>query len=118
MGVAIGRCCALLSVHACPNSFKGAKFYAKDTLKHAEAFAEQLSSPQIMYQAQLRTGEKIIVDDCFWTLEDAPGGGPACYAVSGDGKWLLSGGHSSSTLRCLSLLLGKSFSLSLGLGSK
>jgi dolichyl-diphosphooligosaccharide--protein glycosyltransferase len=63
--VAIGRCCALLSVQACPNSFKGAKFYSKDTLKHAEAFAEQLSSPQIMYQAQLRTGEKIIVDDYY-----------------------------------------------------
>ena len=28
MGVALGRCSALLSVHACPNSFKGAKFYA------------------------------------------------------------------------------------------
>ena len=65
MGVAIGRCCALLPVHACPNSFKGAKFYSKDTLKHAEAFAEQLSQPQIMWQAQLRSGEKIIVDDYY-----------------------------------------------------
>merc|ERR1711904_245959 len=37
----------------------------KDTLRHAEAFAEQLSQPQIMWQAKLRSGEKIIVDDYY-----------------------------------------------------
>ena len=40
----------------------------------------------------------------FTTLPAAaPTGAPSCYGVSGDGRWLLSGGHSSSCLRCTSL---------------
>jgi dolichyl-diphosphooligosaccharide--protein glycosyltransferase len=57
-------------------SFNFSKTYIKETLKHAESYADQLSNPQLMWMAKLRSGEKVLVDDYYagykWVEANTP----------------------------------------------
>jgi len=67
---------AALAVAICAATYKRGRNHAKSFISHCDEISTHFSSPQIMFQTKLRSGESVIVDDYLrgyeWIRDNTP----------------------------------------------